>query len=379
MEYIRVCIILKESMKIIIISAFFTPEITPRAFRTTELVTELLKRNNEVTLYIPYKNYNYSELLTTYKNLIIKFLTSKELSPKLPIGKSIWKRAIRCLYYKYSQLTCYPYIKLNKIIPGILKKDINSYDLMISIAAPHAIHWGCAIALENGFIKVNKWIADCGDPFMGDETQYHPSYFKKFENKFCSLANYITVPIDNAINAYYPEYRHKIKVIPQGFDFTKFMNLEINYSKNKVPTFAYAGSLYPGYRDLNAFVDFLSTIELDYQFIIYSPKSVLVDSYKKKLKEKLIIKDFIPRDDLLHQLSTMDFVINIENKGKFQLPSKLIDYALIKRPVLSVSNSILHNDIIDFLNGNYDKKQIMPDITYYDIKNVVDKFLNLYY
>lgn len=364
-------------MKILIISAYFTPEITPRAFRTTELVLELLKRNNDVVLYIPFRDYDYSSLLTKYRKLQIKFLTKDELLFNLPVGKEIWKRGYRFLYYKYSQLTCYPYIKLKHSIPEILKDDDIDYDLMISIAAPHAVHWGCAQAVEKGYVKAKKWIADCGDPFMGDETQYRPWYFKNDEINFCSLSDYITVPIDNAIKAYYPEFRHKIKVIPQGFDFSKYKDIQKNYKKNNIPTFAYAGSLYPGYRDLNSFIGFLSTLEENFRFIVYTPKSVLVDSYKKQLGDKLVIKSFIPRHDLLCELSTMDFLINIENKGKAQLPSKLIDYSLIKRPVLSVSNIINEKDILDFLSGKYNQQMILPDLSNYDIKNVVDRFLEL--
>ena len=364
-------------MKIIIVSSYFTPEITPRAFRTTELVIELLKRNYNVVLYIPYRNYDYSVLLNTYRNLEIRFLTKEELLPKLPVGKAIWKRAFRFLYYKYSQLTCYPHIKLTKAIPNIIKRNKESYDLMISIAAPHAVHWGCAEAIEKGYIKTNKWIADCGDPFMGDETQYHPFYFKKKEKKFCYYADYITVPIVEAINAYYPEYRHKIRVIPQGFNFSEYRDIEKKYKKNKIPTFAYAGSLYSGYRDLNTLVDLLSCLNQDFKFIVYTPKSVLVDSYKKILLDKLVIKSFIPRKDLLHELATMDFVVNIENKGKVQLPSKLIDYALIKRPILSVSNTSTKDIVLAFLNGNYENQIALPDLNNYDISNVVDKFLDL--
>lgn len=364
-------------MKILIISAYFTPEIKPRAFRTTELVIELLKRNNEVVLYIPYKNEDYTNLLSEYKNLTIHYLTNKELALRLPKGKELWKRAFRFLYFKYSQITCYPYIKLTKAIPNVLRNQNNSFDLLISIAAPHAIHWGCANAIEKGYIKAKKWIADCGDPFMGDETQYHPMCFKKNELKFCSLATYISVPIENAINAYYPEFRSKIKIIPQGFNFSEFKNLKSNYKKNAIPTFAYAGSLYLGYRDLNTFVTCLSKLKLDFKFIVYTPKSILVDSYKNILKDKLEIKSFIPRNDLLHELSKMDFLVNIENKGKVQSPSKLIDYALVNRPVLSVSDTIEENIVLAFMQGNYENQMQMPDISNYDITNVVDKFLAL--
>ena len=40
-------------MKILIVSAYFHPQNTPRSFRTTELVKEFSKQGNDVTLYVP--------------------------------------------------------------------------------------------------------------------------------------------------------------------------------------------------------------------------------------------------------------------------------------------------------------------------------------
>src|SRR5690348_17274732 len=44
---------MEKNKKILITSYYFEPEITPRAFRTTELVKEFLKKGYTVDLYIP--------------------------------------------------------------------------------------------------------------------------------------------------------------------------------------------------------------------------------------------------------------------------------------------------------------------------------------
>ena len=53
-------------MKIIIISGFFYPQNTPRAFRTTELVKEFVRLGHNVTLFVPEMEYNLSDFLRTF-------------------------------------------------------------------------------------------------------------------------------------------------------------------------------------------------------------------------------------------------------------------------------------------------------------------------
>ena len=103
-----------------------------------------------------------------------------------------------------------------------------------------------------------------------------------------------------------------------------------------------------------------------------------MEPYKKKLGDKICIEKPIPRDQLLAVLSQMDFLINIGNGTKVQTPSKLIDYTLTKRPILTIeSNDIKKDILLEFLDGNYERKDPNIDISKYDIHNVAQQFLNL--
>lgn len=364
-------------MKILIISGYFFPTITPRAFRTTELVKELARRNHDVTVCIPNVNFSYDSFEAQYK-CRVQYISESSLDLSLPKGKDLFSIGIRYLYNLFFKYTQYPLIKLCKYIPQLASKLEEHYDLLISIAAPHPIHWGVSKLMLQNSKLADVWIADCGDPFMGDSVNNNPFYFKSHEMEFCAGANFITIPIAEAIGAYYPPFRDKIRVIPQGFDFTPFENIEKEYVKHEVPTFAYAGSLYRGYRDLTSFVNYLAKKKEDFLFVLYIKRGVLVDSYKEILGERMRILPQIPREELIKELSKMDFLINIENKSSVQLPSKLIDYGLTKRPILSVSNSLNESLVDEFLEGKYLRKLCIKDLSVYDIKNVVDSFLNLY-
>ena len=104
---------------------------------------------------------------------------------------------------------------------------------------------------------------------------------------------------------------------------------------------------------------------------------MLIQHYSECLREKIEVRDVIQRDELLSQLANMDFLLNVENRGNVQSPSKLIDYMIANRPVLSVGTELDTEAIDQFLLGDYTKQLQMPDLSMYDIKNIVNQFLSL--
>ena len=98
------------------------------------------------------------------------------------------------------------------------------------------------------------------------------------------------------------------------------------------------------------------------------------------MKDKLEIRSYIPREDLLFELSKMDFLVNIVNLSGVQQPSKLIDYALTKRPTINISSDFTNNEKIvfnEFLKGDYFHQYTIQNIEKYNIENVAYQFLEL--
>ena len=163
-------------------------------------------------------------------------------------------------------------------------------------------------------------------------------YFRFVEKWFCRKADYITVPFEGARVGYYDEFHDKIRVIPQGFRFDDADALPRAYSRNPVPTFAYSGALMPGIRDPRPLLEHLVGLPLDFRFHLYTANSSLVAPYLDRAQGRIIVSGYIPRTELLEVLSRMDFLININNASERQMPSKLIDYYLTGRPVLSLDS-----------------------------------------
>jgi len=369
-------------MNVLIVSASFYPRISPRSFRTTELVKELLKRDYKVTLCIPDYNYSYNDFVDN-DNLDIIFLDKENFNKgnhKIIDDSDSVINKIKCLLRKnigqvVKKYTYYPNFKYFFAI----KKQFNQkkeFDVVISIAYPHTIHWAVNSLIRNNKLITKKWIADCGDPFMLEKVSGSKKafYFKYFEKSFCKKADYITIPEISGKKDYYTEFQNKIVEIPQGFNFSE-IKINTIFQENKTVTFAYAGNFYPGVRDPRPILNYLSNLtNINFKFIVYVSSFDLIRDFIDKLGNKLEIREFVPRNELIYSLSEMDFLINIKNGDYPANPSKLIDYSLSGRPILSINSQNIDEDLFNqFLNRNYSNKTVV-DIEKYDIKTVVDKF-----
>ena len=363
-----------KNRKILLVSNGFYPEISPRSFRATELAKEFVRQGHHVAVYTKFRDFDYSDFLKEHP--MDFHMWSPDRFPKPPQWKGrVGSLLSRGLTRMLSLLFEYPGIEDMFKVKRLLKKE-SGYDLMISFAVPFPVHWGVACRRSKRHPIANKWIADCGDPYMGCGTDNFkkPFYFKYIEKWFFRKTDIITIPVESAMNAYYPEFHQKIQIIPQGFAFDKLDIPEL--IKNEVyPTFAYAGGFIPGIRDPRAFLDYLATVKETFRFIVYTNSPHLIEPYQLKLGNKLELRNYVPRTTLLRNLAHMDFLVNFDNNTNLQMPSKLIDYALTKRPVLNITGNLDEETIEEFLNGNYVNQLKLNDVEKYNIKNIASKFL----
>lgn len=364
-----------DRKRILLVSNGFFPEISPRSYRATELAKEFCRQGHEVTVISRYRDFDYSAFL---EKMPIKFLMwRKQRYPRIPD----WKRQpfafiSRVLTRLLLMLFEYPGIEEMFSVRKILR-DHDGYDLMISFAVPYPVQWGVAWARRADHRIAEKWIADCGDPYMGDvlDSFRKPFYFGYLEKNFSRKADYITIPVESAMAGYYKEFHKKIRVIPQGFNFV--LREEEELTDNEIPTFAYAGSFLVGARDPRPMLEYLSSLSRPFKFLVYTNMPEFLEGFREKLGEKLVVSDYIPRDELMKILSGVDFLINFDNNTTLNLPSKLIDYAIIGRPVLNIRRSFSGGEMAEFLDRNYSNRMKLPDPAEFHITRIAGKFLGL--
>ena len=363
-------------MNILLVTNAFYPEISPRSYRATELAKAFCIQGHEVVVITRERVHNYTDFLKQFP-LVIKMWKGVEL-PTISISKHHpWSWITKGIKRLMMILFEYPAIEDMFNVRKMLRVE-KSYDLMISFAVPYPVHWGVAWARSNKRSIAHVWIADCGDPYMGDvlDSFRKPFYFAYLEKWFCRKAEYITIPISSAISAYYPEFHDKIRIIPQGFSFM-LPNAQQIPPAREVPEFAYAGSFLQGIRDPGPLLDFLSVTEMPFRFHVYTDQPEVLIDYIEPLKDKLIISRYIQREQLLEELSTMDFLINFDNGTTLNIPSKLIDYSITGRPVLNIDKKFSIERISAFLAGDYSGRMHLPNPMHYHISNVSLQFIGL--
>ncbi len=364
-----------------LVSNGFYPELSPRSFRATELAKEFCRQGHDVTVISKFRAFDYSDFLRIFP--ITFKMWAKPAFPQIPDFKQkpfsyITSGISRLL----SLLFEYPRIEEMFRVKNMLKYE-NGYDIMISFAVPHPIHWGVSLARSNKNTIAGIWVADCGDPYMFArlDTYRKPIYFKYPEINFCRKCDYITIPFKEMETQFFPQFISKIRVIPQGFNFNEIRLYEGERNANKI-VFMFAGSIIPDKRDLNLFLDHISSLQIDFLFIVYSNQPEWFSRYQKVLGEKLEIRGYIDRISLLYEMSKADFLVNVDtlldnHSNTEAVPSKLIDYALAGRPILNINSACLDKEkVAEFLNKNYSRQRLVEKSNY-DIRKVSAKFLEL--
>jgi len=389
-------------MKIAIATYHFYPENTPRAFRAFELAKEFSRQGHQVVVYTAEYDFNYVPVEKKFGISIRKvkpgFLlntkaekytgagrNSLDIKSKNFIFGNICKRMLKkAMVYVYAESIKTEYFFT---LFRALRKDKGKYDLLISNALPFSVHLGCCLALRTNKNLAKVKTAEYGDPFSLSNYRWEGKYLIRkvwmyLERIALKKFDFITTPNRDAAKLFelFKE-KSKIKVIPQGYDFSKIKTAV--YKKNDICTFAYAGIFYETIRNPKNLFDFLSGVNLNFRFLIYTKKTnweslSCIIPYLKRLNEKLVICDYLEREKLIYELSKCDFLININNATTYQTPSKIIDYALAGRPFFSCSqNHLDEKRLLNFLDGIYDTSNCNINLEDFDIKNVAASFIEL--
>jgi len=361
---------------ILLITYYFPPEQTPRAFRWEALIKSLANRGYKIDILLPkYKNKKrpqingvkyletkqgvidnifYQRVLNCDTNILDK--ANNKINKKIIKIKKVFKKICSFFFNKliWPDGSAIWYLFAKKELRKIIKN--NQYDCIISSALPFTSHLLGYYAKKH--LK-SRWIAEYGDPFSFNP-QPSKSFFnflnRKIENKIIKEMNYIIVPFKGAKDGFltnYPSFKEdKIKIIPQIMPslHPDAGNIKWdNFDKNKI-NIVYAGIFYIPIRSpkklLEALVklrekDIVTYHKLRFHiFGIMGEKiNKLFNEYQQLLNERVIVLyGETSRESCAFAYEKADYLLNIANISEYQLPSKLIDYLSYKKPIISLEN-----------------------------------------
>lgn len=368
-------------MKVHIITGHYYPQIHPRAFRANELALEMVRRGFDVTVTncwtivgFDYEKYGLENGLTI-RNLNI-FSSNMDNTIHTAMHKSFRSGVLKKIkeYFLGDSL-----LYRGPLIGNKLEIEVDT-DLVIVLSTPFTCQYGFSIYSRKKGLKTVA-IADSGDPFYGSKQTPRAIWFKWLERRVYKRFNFLTIPTKNAISLYSNLIeKEKIAVIPQGF---RMDNLKLYEGERLLPVkFAYAGVFYWDIRNPEFLFKYLEGLgDVPFEFNVYmrgvdARLETVLEKYPT-VKSKMNIRYSLPHDELLYELSKMHFLINIENLSNTQMPSKLIDYGMTGRPILSCNETNFKPEMLNaFMNGNYEGAYEI-DIKKYDIRHIADQFLAL--
>lgn len=365
-------------MKILIISGGFFPTNSPQVHRTTELVKEFCNQGNQVELITSFFDNRQLEFSKKYNFKFIDFGKKRfKLIPRS--NNKTLDFFVRGINRILINVLDYPDIEFFFLVKKKIK-NLSGYDLVISVAAPHSIHWAVRWTLRNNKTLAKVWIADCGDPFYANQVETYKKaiYFKWIEQWWCRKADFITIPKYEYMFSFLEEFHFKIKEVTQGFDLDVQKSFLKPYKKHKVPTFIYAGSLVPIHRDPSKFLDYLVSLPLDFKFHFYTRQKHFVEPFLERANGRIVLHDYLSREDLISELSTMDFIVNFMYDPYKYAPSKMADFLFAERPILNIDYKLDNENIDRFLSGDYSKSFDLFTKERFDIKTIIKQFKDLY-
>ncbi|MEQ9483400.1 hypothetical protein [Coleofasciculus sp. F4-SAH-05] len=378
-------------MRILIISYSYTPAITPRAFRWSAIAEYWARQGDHVDVVSAWnpgllqKEVINGVCVHRVGGAVTEALRSKLQTPGIPpntivdkptafdglrvkqnltsfvkwVHDQTWKK----IYWP--DYACLWYFPALKEVKRLLK--LYNYNAIITVSHPFTGHL-VGLKLKKDYPTI-PWLVDIGDPFCFLEHRPPNNYqlYKKMNyNSECEIfrrADLIAVTTKTTLEKYsslFPESAEKLCVILPLISIpennTSLGSIFPKDEKEKV-RLVFLGTLYKSIRSpkflLQLFRELLQThvsdtLELHFFGSIYDCAEFF-EPYQKLLENKIFIHGIISHDKVYQVMKEADILINIGNNTPFELPSKLVEYAGMSKPILNILKD--ENDIsVDFLD-----------------------------
>ena len=236
-----------------------------------------------------------------------------------------------------------------------------SLDAVISTSTPYTGHL-VGKAVKKAYPDV-PWTVDIGDPFCfgqpaWNNTALYEGLNQRSEAGVLELADSISVTVESCKKAYGEMFlgtEGKITVIPPLYSGA-ISSHQKKPEAAKGIRLVFTGSLYKEIRNPAYLLELLSgvfektpTIEAHFYGRI-NDCADLFEPYLNKYPNNIFVHRMVSREVAADALGQADVLINIANKTRHQLPSKLVDYMASGKPILNII-SIEDDNSMSFLQS----------------------------
>lgn len=228
-----------------------------------------------------------------------------------------------------------------KSIEKSVRKIRNSYDILISVSAPFALHIIAVNLFKSGIAE--KWFPIFLDPFVYNKT-FKTSRIerrKKVAEKYLNYAEKIFatdgIVAENLRHGYNPDYHKKIMniTLPNLVEHKVETNKVVNKNSNKL-VMVYAGLFYENIRNPKKMFEIIEKLPNGFELDIYGNGcETIVNDYLVKNGEKFKCYGRVDFSVCLQKLFNSNILVNLSNTITNQMPSKVFEYISYGKPIVN--------------------------------------------
>lgn len=297
---------------------------------------------------INYAEYNGSNVfkIDTYHDKLLKCHGKKFNAKKWMDFPKLYRRFFGALHrikmlFKRSTtgLVSLDLIKTKDVYNQIVKVN-NYYDCIISFSMPFELNIIAKNLVDMGLSKM--WYPIMLDPFVFNYTlsKRNIKYRKNLIEKLFNVAKKVFyvegIKKEEIEKGYNPKYYSKLTEIKLPI-LKEIKISNSNKEREKKTTLVYAGGFYEKIRNPKEMLKILSVLPEDIFIKIYgSGCEDLINKTKDGFKEgSLFIGGRINHENCLKELSNCDMVLNLGNTISNQMPSKILEYIGMGKPIIN--------------------------------------------
>lgn len=346
-------------MRILIITHSYAPELTPRAFRWTAIAQSMAMSGHKVSVVSagpagsPAHEFIAGVEVHRVRDPLIRrpAIHSAGQARRAPLwyrfARWIYGHTWRRLYWPDS--ACGWYFPAVRLASRLLAH--NNYDWLISVSHPFTGHMvGLTLKRRNPTLR---WLVDIGDPFclMDDPSPNNAVLYRKLnvgvDRAVLREANVVSVTTAGTRDAYveiFPEIAAKTYIVPPMLSLPATIASESFRRDGEVLRLVYVGTLYRTLRSpvplLKLFVqlvDRLPNAGLELHFLgNIHDCAELFAPYKHFLGVRIFVHGVVSRERAQEHMDVAHVLINLGNRSSTQLPSKVIEYVAMGKPILNL-------------------------------------------
>jgi len=377
-----------KNKRILIVTHQFLPFVSPRTTRWSYLIDELVGKGNKVTVLSGTNPENIE------KNYDVIYFGNKKFSSNIRRVRqesndstnnlfkkniySILKKIYRFLFKTFS----WPdYAMFWAVTIFRNRKRINdNYDIIISVSLPFTSHL-CAYILKK---RINAdWFMDIGDPFTlkinsPENNKIIYSFLNKiYERKFYKIASKIIFTHKEVAELHENKFNIDKSKIVIGYPIATVneqnLNIASNYDYKVTPIkIGYFGAFTKSVREPNNYINNIVNPffeDVEHKWYINQESKKYFASIKKTSLHKFI--DIVQRKEALKiMVNEIHILLSIGNLNKYQMPSKVIEYLSLGKPVLHYAE--IEDDPIYNFEKLFDNLKIIDSKT---TKNEIEIYI----